>query len=219
MRGVIVELRVPVGIGRGALLLRPWLAEDMPALVAEMDREYPARGLWGHPDVRPDLGGGWTGPRNEPEAADWLAGQDRGWRDGDWLTFAVLEADVARGPVPAEAGPVPAEAGHRLAGHVGLKNREWGGRVGEKETAEIGIWTAVGSRGCGVAPAAARAVTAWAFDTFSSAGLRQIMFVHDVDNAASCRVAEKAGYPFREISPAKPPFWFTDGHIHMRTAN
>jgi RimJ/RimL family protein N-acetyltransferase len=42
------------------------------------------------------------------------------------------------------------------------------------------------------------------------------MLVHDVGNPASCRVAEKAGYPFRELSPANPPHWFTDGHIHMR---
>ena len=44
----------------------------------------------------------------------------------------------------------------------------------------------------------------------------QIMLVHDVGNPASCRVAEKAGYPFRELSPANPPHWLTDGHIHMR---
>jgi len=59
-------------------------------------------------------------------------------------------------------------------------------------------------------------VTDWVFDAFAGASLRQIMLVHDVDNPASCRVAEKAGYPFRELSPANPPHWFTDGHIHMR---
>jgi hypothetical protein len=59
-------------------------------------------------------------------------------------------------------------------------------------------------------------VTAWVFDAFAGTSLRQIMLVHNVDNPASCRVAEKAGYPFRELSPANPPHWFTDGHIHMR---
>jgi hypothetical protein len=39
--------------------------------------------------------------------------------------------------------------------------------------------------------------------------------LHDDDNPASCRVAEKAGYPFLEFSPANPPHWYTDGHIHM----
>lgn len=201
-----VELRVPAAERRPALLVRPWLAADMPALVAEMGREYPTGptgGLWPNPDTRPDRGR-WTGPRDEQEAAEWLAGQDRGWANGDWLTFAVLAAEP--------------DGGHRLAGHVSLKNREAGGPIGQKETAEIGYWTAVGARGRGVAPAAVRAVTEWAFAAFGAASLRQIMLVHDVDNPASCRVAAKAGYPFREFSPAKPPLWFTDGHIHLRVS-
>ena len=127
---------------------------------------------------------------------------DRGRREGDRLCFAVIEADEAGGCV--------------LAGNVGLKNRDETGRIGERETAEIGYWTALAARGRGVAPAAVRAVTDWVFDAFAGASLRQIMLVHDVDNPASCRVAEKAGYPFQEFSPANPPHWFTDGHIHMR---
>ena len=66
--------------------------------------------------------------------------------------------------------------------------------------------------GWGASPAESRRI----FDAFAGASLRQIMLVHDVGNPASCRVAEKAGYPFRELSPANPPHWFTDGHIHMR---
>ena len=166
--------------------------------------------MWLRPDERPvrtALPGGAerrTGPTGERGAARWLASPDRGWRDGDRLSFAVLEADDAGGCV--------------LAGNVGLKNREEIGRIGERETAEIGYWTAVAARGRGIAPAAVRAVTDWVFDAFAGASLRQIMLVHDVDNPASCRVAEKAGYPFRELSPANPPHWFTDGHIHMRLA-
>lgn len=205
------ELRVPAWGRRGALLLRPWLAADMPALVAEMGREYPTAGLASRADAsrRPTaLPGGaqrWTGPTDERDAAEWLAGQDRGWRDADWLTFAVLEADAC--------------TGYALAGHVALENRLDGGRVGERETGEIHYWTAVAARGRGVAPAAARAVTDWAFDAFGASSLRQIMIVHDLDNPASCRVAEKAGYPFREVSPARPPLWFTDGHIHLAVAS
>jgi RimJ/RimL family protein N-acetyltransferase len=164
----------------------------MAALVAEMGRERPTRGLWP------------TGPKDEPDAVEWLASQDRGWQNGGWLTFAVFEK--------------AATSGYSLAGHVGLKNREPGGRVGQEETAEISYWTAVQSRGRGVAPAAVRAVTAWAFDAFSAARMRQIMLVHDVANPASCRVADKAGYPFKQFSPANPPVWSSDGHIHMRLA-
>jgi RimJ/RimL family protein N-acetyltransferase len=202
------ELCVPAVSGQPALILRPWRAADIPALAAEMSREYPTAGMWSRPDERPvgtALPGGAerrAGPAGERDAARWLASQDRGWRDGDRLSFAVLEADDAGGCV--------------LAGNVGLKNREEAGRIGERETAEIGYWTAVAARGRGIAPAAVRAVTDWIFDAFAGASLRQIMLVHDVGNSASCRVAEKARYPFLELSPANPPHWLTDGHIHMR---
>jgi RimJ/RimL family protein N-acetyltransferase len=202
------ELCVPAVSRQPALILRPWRAADIPALAAEISRGYPIGGMWSRPDERPARAappGGAArraGPADERDAARWLASQDRGWRDGDRLSFAVLEADDV--------------GGCALAGNVGLKNREEAGRIGERETAEIGYWTAVAARGRGIAPAAVRAVTDWVFDAFAGAGLRQIMLVHDVGNPASCRVAEKAGYPFRELSPANPPHWLTDGHIHMR---
>ena len=202
------ELCVPAASRQPALILRPWRAADVPALAAEMCREYPTAGMWSRPDERPvgtALPGGAgrrTGAAGERDAGRWLASQDRGWRDGDRLSFAVLEVDDV--------------GGCALAGNVGLKNREETGRIGERETAEIGYWTAVAARGRGIAPAAVRVVTDWVFDAFAGASLRQIMLVHDVDNPASCRVAEKARYPFRELSPANPPHWFADGHIHMR---
>jgi RimJ/RimL family protein N-acetyltransferase len=203
------ELSVPAESHQPALILRQWRAADLPALAAEMSHDYVLGGMWSGPDERPFrtvLRGGAerTGPMDERDAARWLASQDRGWRDGDRLCLAVLEADGSGGCV--------------LAGNVGLKNREEAGRIGERETAEIGYWTAVAARGRGIAPAAVRAVTDWVFDAFAGTSLRQIMLVHNVDNPASCRVAEKAGYPFEEFSPANPPHWFEDGHIHMRRA-
>lgn len=185
---------------RPALRLRPWLAADMPGLLSSMGLDYPDRGLWSHPDVDVPDPESWTGPRNDQEAVLWLAGQERGWRNGDWLTFAVLVASA-----------------DRVVGHVALKNRD-GGRIGTGERGEIGFWTAADARGCGIAPAAVRAVTDWAFGNFGAEGLPRIMLVHDVGNQASCRVAEKSGYPFHELSPANPAYWFTDGHIHMAEA-
>jgi RimJ/RimL family protein N-acetyltransferase len=200
---------VPAVSRQRALVLRPWRAADLPALAAEMSRDYLLGGMWSRPDERPFrtvLRGGAerTGPMGERDAARWLASQERGWHDGDRLCFAVLAADDAGGCV--------------VAGNVGLKNREETGRIGERETAEIGYWTAVAARGHGIAPAAVRTVTDWVFDTFARTSLRQVMLVHDVGNPASCRVADKAGYPFRELSLANPPHWFTDGHIHLRLA-
>jgi RimJ/RimL family protein N-acetyltransferase len=194
------ELCVPAVGRQPALILRPWRAADIPALAAEMSRDYVLGGMWSRSDERP-VRSALPGKR---DAARWLASQDRGWRDGDRLSFAVIGADDAGGCV--------------LAGNVGLKNREETGRIGERETAEIGYWIAVAARGRGIAPAAVRAVTDWVFDAFAGPSLRQIMLVHEVDNPASCRVAEKAGYPFRELSPANPPHWLTDGHIHLRLA-
>jgi RimJ/RimL family protein N-acetyltransferase len=172
----------------------------MPDLLAAMAREYPERGLWSHPDVDVPGPQRWSGPRNEDEAALWLSGQELGWDQGDWLTFAVLDAARAK-----------------AVGHVGLKNRD-GGRVGTGERGEVGFWTAADARGRGIAPAAVRAVTDWAFSNFGAARLPRIMLVHDVPNLASCRVAAKSGYPFHELSPANPPHWFTDGHIHLAEA-
>lgn len=183
-----------------ALRVRPWLAVDMPDLLAAMAREYPERGLRSHPDVDVPGPQRWSGPRNEEEAALWLSGQERGWEGGDWLTFAVLDA-----------------ARNRVVGHVGLWNRD-GGHVGIGQRGEIGYWTAANARGRGIAPAAVRAVTDWAFSRFGAKGLPSIMLVHDLDNSASCRVAAKSGYPFHKLSPANPPYWFTDGHIHLADA-
>ena len=123
-----------------------------------------------------------------------------GWEHRDWLTFAVT--DVSQG---------------KAVGHVGLWNRD-GGQVGSGEQGEIGYWTAADSRGRGIAPTAVRAVTGWAFDHFGADRLPRIMLVHDLDNAASCRVAAKSGYPFDRLSPANPPLWFTDGHVHVAEA-
>jgi RimJ/RimL family protein N-acetyltransferase len=200
------ELSVPAASRQPALILRPWQAGDIPALTAEMSRGYLMGGMWSAPDERPfgtvpHGGAEVTRPMGERDAARWLASQDRGWHDGDRLCFAVLETNEAGGCV--------------LAANVGLKNRHGAGRVGGRETAEIGYWTAIAARGRGIAPAAVRAMTQWAFDAFAGTSLRQIMLVHDVDNRASCRVAEKAGYPFHELSHANPPHWFEDGHIHM----
>jgi len=174
-----------------ALLLRPWQAADMPGLLAAMDREYPAGGLRSNPYVEAGPRH-WTGPRDEDEAAIWLSGQDRGWQSGDWLALAVVGR---RG---------------RVVGQVGLMNRE-DGCVGDGGFGEISYWTATDARGLGIAPAAVRAMTRWAFGSFRSDAL----LVHGLDNPASCRVAEKSGYEFSGISPANPPLWHAAGHVHV----
>jgi hypothetical protein len=88
-------LCVPAASCQPALILRPWRAADIPALAAEMSRDYLPGGMWSTPDERPFrtvLRGRAerTGPMGERDAARWLANQDRGWRDGDRLSFAAV---------------------------------------------------------------------------------------------------------------------------------
>ncbi|MFF2143950.1 GNAT family N-acetyltransferase [Kitasatospora sp. NPDC058190] len=125
------------------------------------------------------------------QAARWLSTQYEGWATGTRYAFAVLEAG-------------------ELVGNVVLKRGAPGG-----ESAEVGYWTAAPARGRGVAPRAVEALTVWAFDTFADDGLLRIDLLHEGDNDASCRVAEKSGYAFAEIVPAFPPYPL-DGHRHSR---
>ncbi|MEW9510498.1 MULTISPECIES: GNAT family N-acetyltransferase [Streptomyces] len=131
------------------------------------------------------------------EAARWLELQREGWASGTRFSFAVT--DVSRGG--------------ELVGNLALKRPGPG-----PERAEVGYWTAAWARGRGVAPRALEALTAWAFTAFAEEGLVRLELLHQVDNVASCRVAEKSGYAFAELLDALPPEFPLDGHLHVREA-
>jgi RimJ/RimL family protein N-acetyltransferase len=61
----------------------------------------------------------------------------------------------------------------------------------EAAEAELGYIVAAHARGRGVAAEALRQLTAWAFE---ERGIRRAYLLIDVDNAASSKVAERAGY-------------------------
>ena len=88
-----------------------------------------------------------------------------------------------------------------------------------KSAVEVGYWTVAHARGRGVAPRALNAVSDWAFDTLAADGLERLELLHQVDNVASCRVAEKGRYEFDSVLPAAPPSFPRDGHLHIRRAN
>ncbi|MFC9030066.1 GNAT family N-acetyltransferase [Streptomyces arboris] len=137
-------------------------------------------------------------PASTPEeAARWLELQYEGWASGTRFSFAVT--DTARGG--------------ELVGNLALKRPGPG-----PERAEVGYWTAAWARGRGVAPQALEALTDWAFTTFAAEGLVRLELLHQVDNVASCRVAEKSGYAFAELLSALPPEFPLDGHLHVRRA-
>jgi RimJ/RimL family protein N-acetyltransferase len=131
---------------------------------------------------------------DEADAVRWVGKQRQGWETGRRLAFAVLETR-------------PGDAGGRLAGHVVLKTPRG-------PSPEVGYWTAAHARGRGVASRALDTLTDWAFTAFP--GLTRLALLHQVDNLASCRVAEKSGYGFDGVLLAAPPEFPLDGHLHVR---
>ncbi|MFI6051489.1 GNAT family N-acetyltransferase [Streptomyces violascens] len=148
----------------------------------------------------PDIARWTTSPMQTPEdALRWL---ERQWEDGETgkrLSFAVCE--------------------DRLDGGYGtlLCNISLKWNDDSREIGEVGYWTLAHARGQGVAPRALEALSTWAFDAFAGDGLRRLELLHQVDNLASCRVAEKTGYRLDRILPAYPPYP-RDGHVHVRDA-
>lgn len=149
----------------------------------------------------PDLRRWTSSPmESEDDGLRWVRAQERGWATGDRFGFAVLEAALNAAPP-------------RLVGNVVLK-----GVASGKPSAEVGYWTAAQARGRGVAPRALETLTAWSLDAFRADGLECLELLHQVDNPASCRVAEKSGYKFDRILPSAPPSYPLDGHLHIRRA-
>ncbi|MDJ1643309.1 GNAT family N-acetyltransferase [Streptomyces pakalii] len=130
-------------------------------------------------------------------AAVWLEEQRRGWAAGTRFAFAVTESGRE----------------DELLGNVVMKQLDL-----VNGQAEMGYWTTAPARGRGVASRALAALTDWAFTAFAEQGLTRLELLHQVDNAASCRVAEKCGYPLARVIPALPPDYPLDGHVHAREA-
>lgn len=125
------------------------------------------------------------------DAVRWLELQREGWRSGERLSFAVHERD-------------------RIVGHVAVKRSD-----PHSDTAEVGYWSAAEARGRGIASRALETLADWAFTTLT--GVARLELLHQIDNLASCRVAEKTGFPYHRTLPARPPFPL-DGHQHIRQA-
>jgi RimJ/RimL family protein N-acetyltransferase len=100
--------------------------------------------------------------------AAWWARYERGRAQGTCEAFAIVDAGGAF-------------LGLALAPHID----------GEAGEAELGYVVAAPARGRGIATAAVRQLTRWAFDV---RGLERLTLVVDVANAGSQRVAERCGY-------------------------
>ena len=84
---------------------------------------------------------------------------------------------------------------------------------------EVGYWITAPARGQGIAARAVDAVCEWAFRLPRRRPLERLELLHSVGNHASCRVAEKAGFPFSAVLPPLLPDFPDDGHLHIRRAS
>jgi RimJ/RimL family protein N-acetyltransferase len=126
-------------------------------------------------------------------ARSWLSGRAQRWADGSAATWAVVEA-----------GEVVGSVALRDLNHVDA-------------FATASYWTMPAARGRGVAVRALARATAYAFD---SLGLHRVQLAHVVANTASCRVAEKAGFPIegRLRGSNRLAEGYADEHLHARLA-
>jgi RimJ/RimL family protein N-acetyltransferase len=108
-------------------------------------------------------------PYTERDAREYIASTRRGWRDGTISTFAIADR--------ASDEPLGSISIHWLDP--------------EQAVGEVGYWVTLAARGRGVATAAVLLIARWALET---CGLERLQLRADVLNAASQRVAEKAGF-------------------------
>jgi RimJ/RimL family protein N-acetyltransferase len=109
-----------------------------------------------------------SGPPTRETVVRFLRGR-ADWSAGDHASWAVVDA-----------------ATDEVLGSVSLHSID-----SEQGGAEIGYWTVPAARGRGVAALAVDAACRWAFATLA---VDRIELCHAVDNPASRRVAEKAGF-------------------------
>lgn len=122
----------------------------------------------------------WTrvpSPYTRDHAVDFVERSARMWESGTDAPFVIVDAETGA-----------------LVGAIGV--HRFGG---EDDGPEVGYWLARDARGRGVATRALEMVSDWACNQL---GVR-LLLQADVRNAASRRVAEKAG--FRHVGEAKAP--------------
>lgn len=154
-------------------------------------------GAWADPEILRWSRYGAVAP-NRANIEQWLDWNQDQWHFGLRVGYAVCPADDAE-----PAGSIMA--------------RDWN----RSDSAETGYWVVPAWRGRGAAPAALNAISEWSFTPRDQGGLglHRVALRHSVRNAASCRVAEKAGFQYegtmRESQHYADGDWH-DEHLHAR---
>ncbi|MEU7904837.1 GNAT family N-acetyltransferase [Actinoplanes sp. NPDC049118] len=126
------------------------------------------------------------------EALAWIAEWPRRWRRETGAGWAIADDGVL--------------------GQISLRRVDLAGGI-----AEISYWVLPEARGRGLAAVALSVLSGWAFRVL---GLHRIEVHHSTRNEASCRVAERAGYPYEATmrSKALHADGWHDMHLHARIA-
>jgi len=100
-----------------------------------------------------------------------------------------------------------------VVGQLSLRRVDLGEGLGE-----ISYWVLPEARGSGIAPRALRALCGWAFGEL---GLHRLEIAHSQANAASCRVAGRAGFPLEGTKrrEALHADGWHDMHLHARLSD
>lgn len=120
-----------------------------------------------------------------------------GWDGSTSPVWGVFDADAAR-----------------LLGTISLFDIDM-----RNTSAEIGYRVAPWARGKGVATAALQSVADWAFGTL---GLTRLQLLHGLENAASCRVAQKSGFRLEGVLRSSYRYGdeeLHDEHLHARLSS
>jgi RimJ/RimL family protein N-acetyltransferase len=106
-------------------------------------------------------------PYSEEDAETYIAQSHENWERGETFNLAVLDVETGQ-----------------LVGSIAMRARPF-------STGHFGYWVTRDARGRGVATEALRAICRWAIDELD---VKRLELLTDPENAASQRVAEKAGF-------------------------
>ncbi|MFI1165825.1 GNAT family N-acetyltransferase [Streptomyces sp. NPDC020801] len=166
-------------------------------------------------------------PGSEADVETWLRGRsDPEFRR--WNTPLVVEEGLAdareslaahvHNAVSAMGVPfcVTDEATGTTLGHVGVGVVNRSMRAGR-----VGYWVLPEARGRGVATGALLLATRW---SFTELGLHRLELDHALGHEASCRIAERCGFPYE--GTLRGAMWeagrhdaFRDCHLHARLSS